>query len=282
MVMAPFMQMGGRIRRRLPGFQAAGHPGQFPGHLPMQGFEAPARGRRQIGGQGHLPELLHRLPDLLQARFEPGCCSGHGRGWPHHRERSLQEGLGLARFRDPNGLDQQPRLPVGQTVATSRGQHSFLIALRQGRQLKGQGRSQSALGHRCAGLRREALGQFLPPHHPCLLAPQELGDTRHRETILGKQRLDHQGFVQRTERSPGRVGQQQHPLVVRTATAPLNDHRDLLASGLAPAVESFETVDDFEPPLADRYHPQRQIVQVIIQSIWQTWPEPFIRASQAR
>ena len=282
MVMAPFMQMGGRIRRRLPGIPAAGHPGQFPGYLPLQGFEAPARGRRQIGGHGHLPELLHGPPNLLETRFEPGSRPGHGRGWPHQRERILQEGLDLARFRDPNGLDQNPRLPVGQAVAASRGQRSFLIALRQGRQLQGQGRAQPALGHRCAGLRREALGQFLPLHHPGLFAPQELGDARHRETVLGEQRLDHQGFVQRTERSPGRVGQQQHPLVVRTATAPLDDHRDLLASGLAPAVESLEPIDDLEPALADRNRPQRQIAQVIIGPTRQAWPEPFIRAPQAR
>lgn len=276
------MQMGGRIRRRSPRFQKAGHPGQFPSHLPIQGFEATASGRRQIGGQGHLPELLHRPPDLLEARFEPDCGSGHGRGWPHHRERIRQERLDLVRLRNPDGLDQQPRLPVGQAVAAARGQHLFLIPLRQTRQMECQGRAQAALGHRRARLRREVFGQFLTLHHPGLLAPQELGDSRHREPILGEQRLDHQGFVQRPERSSGSVGLQQHPLVVRTATAPLDDHRDLLASGLAPAIESLEPVDDLEPAIADRYRPQRQVTQVIIRPIRPTGPEPLIRAAQVR
>jgi hypothetical protein len=145
--------MGRRRGKRQPGFHIPGEPDQIPAHPLLNSFEAPAFRRCEILGHGHGAELDHGLGDLFEPMFEIGEVRRNGRRipGPHRRERGIQYPLAVVAIGDPQGLNQQNRLPGGQPVFSAGGQHLVLVTVGQGRQMGGNRRAQPSIGHGFGG-----------------------------------------------------------------------------------------------------------------------------------
>lgn len=68
--------------------------------------------------------------------------------------------------------------------------------------------------------------------------------------------------------------------MIGRGTGPLDDDRNLLATVNMPALQALEPIDDLEPAIGQRNHPNRQVAQFLGPPHDRPGAEPFIRGLQ--
>lgn len=111
-------------------------------------------------------------------------------------------------------------------------------------------------------LERETGRQLQAGCHPVRFAGQQLGNSAHRQVIVLGQRLHHPRFIERGDRSSGRVGQEHESFVVDGAQRALDDRGYVRVSGLAPPEELLEPVEDLVVAVVRGHDPQRRVGQL--------------------
>lgn len=105
-----------------------------------------------------------------------------------------------------------------------------------------------------------------------LFASQQFSDGGHRHLIVLGQRLHHPRFIERGDRSSGRVGLEHESLVVDGTKRALDDDGHVRVSGLAPPEELLEPVEDLVAAVVRGNDPQRRVGQ--LGSVWSKVPRP--------
>jgi hypothetical protein len=197
--------------------QVDGGLGQIATHRSIKGFQPPPFARRKIGWGPGSPESGEGLGDLVELPFKLSGPLRQRRGGVgfHDCDRVFQETPALGRcFRQPPGLNESQSLRVREMMVVGRGQDGILVGGRQAGQLVGQGGANVTAGESLLrGLGK--VGHKSPAfHHPFLLASQQLGNGSDRQLVIIEQGADNAAFVERGQRPPGSVGQEQKALVL--------------------------------------------------------------------
>lgn len=153
----------------------------------------------------------------------------------------------------------------------------FLVAERQTGQVMSDRRTQATVGHRFRCLWGQLCGQGQTSHDPFLFSSQKFGDCRGRKPILGDQGFDHQTLAQGSERAFRRIGLQEHLFMCGGQAATFDDDGNVCATIQMPAFQAFESINDFEPILADGDDSDWQGAQLLRSPREHPRPEAFIR-----
>ncbi|MFZ4777570.1 MAG: hypothetical protein ACOYM3_19545 [Terrimicrobiaceae bacterium] len=95
----------------------------------------------------------------------------------------------------------------------------------------------------------ESIDQCCTLRNPRLLPTEQLGDSRNRQSILFDHGPNDAAFVERSEHTTWRVGQQKQALMLRSSPGRFNNDGNLLFALTDPGGKTLESVDDVEIPL---------------------------------
>lgn len=108
---------------------------------------------------------------------------------------------------------------------------------------------------------REAGGKLQTRGDPARLVSQKVGRRFHGPVVVVDQRLHDKRLIHGRERPGGRIGHEKQALVVSSTCRRLNDYGYPRVSGLAPAMEPFEPIENLVDLLSRRNHAQREVSQ---------------------
>jgi hypothetical protein len=194
--------------------EGASRLAELVAHARQVGLEPPALDVREAevasGGQFEGGQVGERRADSLEALGEP--CRQRAeprrlRGRPHGGQRRHEEraprllALGVA-----VGLDERVRLAGGQPVALGRDHERLLRRALDAAQRSSERGSDRARVHAGRDAGRQAGGEEQARGDPARALAEEPGDPGRTELVLGPERMDGAGLVERREGAAGRVG----------------------------------------------------------------------------
>jgi hypothetical protein len=153
-----------------------------------------------------------------------------------------------ARFRrgGTEGRDEGEGLRGAEGITFDRLQDGVLMLVAQCTQGVGQGWTDGSAVHAALDRRRKAGGESVAARDPGLTSPEQVCHSRQAEVVVLVKRADDARLIHRSGRARRRIGAQQEQLDLRRRTNPLHDGGDCRVSGVAPARQALEAIDDFE------------------------------------
>ena len=231
-----------------------------------------AGGEDAVVGVGEAGEI--ELRELLQGvfRLEEACLQlarrgperGH-RGGPGRRrgtariaqQRLPGRGVGRRAPGHEHGLGLAGAEPVAHDTL---GQAWLLPGGQAGQGVRGGGRQPPGI-EVARALRDQAVAERHAPVHPPAPAPEQLGDLRGREVIVGDEGVHDTGLVHRADGALGGVGLEQPGLAHDTGErVGFHDHGDVGGALATPTGQPLEAIEHLVGAVADRRrtHGQRR------------------------
>jgi hypothetical protein len=159
------------------------------------------------------------------------------------------------------GGEESVSLASREGVAPDGIRQPDLIRAREGCDGRGDGQGQTAGVEAHGQLGNQVTGQGEPAIDPGLLASHEFGDGGGRELFFRRDRRDDTGLVHGAGGLLGRIGDEESGLG-RGAGDRLDDDGDPPDPLTRPEGQALESVEDFEGPVLDGHHANRQRRQI--------------------
>jgi len=245
---------------------------QLLGAAPVGLEPAKLGGLELVARQVEGAQVLERSADALEALGERAAESAewiHAAGlWADHAERVVEQALvlRLAVGCLPRA-DQRGALVHLEPVAIDSGGDLLLHVVRKRTKRVCERGAKHALIDALLQRWRELARQREAVRDPVHLVPDELGHTSDGHAVVGK-RFDDPRLVHRGDRAPRRVCPEQRELRLMRRRRGLDDHRHRRRSGVSPAREALEAVNDFQVATIGADYTDRQICQLVAEHRW--------------
>lgn len=172
----------------------------------------------ELGRDDEGLQALQRLTDDLQAAFAVGSQSGARRAGlllgSQQAEGVVQEGAAFGSASDTVGGQQGEGLRVLECVPLDCLEKLVLLAGREGTQRVRERRADPPSSERTLGKGRQPRCDVHSPCHPLRLTLQKARDGAGAHALLVSQGAHHSPLIQRGDGTRGRVGREQHTLVL--------------------------------------------------------------------
>lgn len=260
-----FVDFSARNGRDRPGLtQSPDRVQQVLVEAALEGFQPAPLWFGQFCGKTEGAQVGQEVAEALQAPLELGGARREGgrRLGGQRGARVAQERAALRLIGNPAGGHQHHRVRCAQTVLQRCLEYLVLSLWRQRRQGVRCRGSQPTSSHFLLASWREPRGQLLTPHHPVELPAQEARNRARGQVIVGDERIYDQSLVEHGDGACWRVGHQHQAFVVDGGHGTLHECRQALRSGLAPALEALEAVEELVVAVIGGHDPQRPVSQL--------------------
>lgn len=157
------------------------------------------------------------------------------------------------------GLDDDQGVARLEAVPLDAGKDSVLVLMAELAESARQRGSEGARTQFVPGRLGQTRAQRDAAVNPVGLVAEQARDRTLGEAVVGDERADDAGLVERSQRPRRSVGREQEPLVLRNLPRLLHDDGHEAMALLAPALEASESVEDLMGAVGGGDHAQRKI-----------------------